>query len=184
MINALKFFALVLLVSSPSLFAKETRANEDGKGNSIYLDRHTVSCGTKGMKSFRLFRPTKTTIAYQFHCGSKSMGKRIHKETRANDYGNGNVIYLDRHKVNCGKRALQSFRLIRPTKDTIAYAYQCSSENLQSVTSHETRANEDGKGNIVYLDRHKVNCGNRYLTGFKLFRPTNDTIAYKYTCGQ
>lgn len=174
---------LLLSITASSVFAAETRANEDGKGNMIYLDRHRLDCGTKAIRSFKLFRPTRDTIAYSYACGSRSMGAGSSKETRANEDGKGNMIYLDRHSVSCGNHALQSFRLFRPTRTTIAYSYKCGTVKLKKITHHETRATDYGKGNMIYLDRQNVSCGSRYMTGFKLFRPTPTTVAYKYSCG-
>ena len=165
------------------VFAEETRANLDGKGNMIYLDRHHVSCGNKALSSFGLFRPTSDTIAYKYKCSQTSMGKAVSKETRANLDGGGNMIYLDRHQVDCGDKALLGFRLFRPTKTTVAYLYKCGSKPLSKVSSFETRATIDGGGNVIYLDRQQVSCGNNYITSFRLFRPTSSTVAYQYGCG-
>lgn len=175
---------LLSIAVVPSVFAKATLPNDDGNGHVVYLDRHNLNCGTKAIQSFRLYRPTKETIGYSYRCGSKSMGKQTHKETRANEDGKGNFIYLDRHKVNCGNYALQSFRLIRPTKSTMAYVYKCGTKHLNRVTNHTTKGTYDGKGHVVYLDRQKsINCGSRSLTAFRLFRPTKTTVAYKFSCG-
>lgn len=46
-----------------------------------------------------------------------------------------------------------------------------------------TVANDWGSGNSIYLDRHNVQCDtNQILSGFQLFRPKPNQIAYKYTC--
>lgn len=106
------------------------------------------------------------------------------KATLPNDDGGGKMYYLDRHKLDCGTRAIQSFRLYRPTSETIGYSYRCGRKSMGNQTHEETRANKDGKGNVVYLDRQKsINCGGRSLTAFQLFRPTKTTIAYKFSCG-
>lgn len=42
---------------------------EDGGGNSIYLDRQNVACGAgEAMTRFRLTRPSGNTIAYDYTC--------------------------------------------------------------------------------------------------------------------
>ena len=175
---------LLSIAVAPSAFAKATLPNDDGGGKMYYLDRHKLDCGTRAIQSFRLYRPTSETIGYSYRCGRKSMGNQTHEETRANKDGKGNVVYLDRHKVNCKNYALQSFRLIRPTNRTVAYVYKCGTKHLNRVTRHTTKGTYDGKGNVVYLDRQKsINCGGRSLTAFQLFRPTKTTIAYKFSCG-
>lgn len=46
-----------------------------------------------------------------------------------------------------------------------------------------TVANDWGGGNSIFLDRHNVQCDdNQILTGFQLYRPTPNQIAYKYKC--
>ncbi|OAD19459.1 hypothetical protein THIOM_004905 [Candidatus Thiomargarita nelsonii] len=160
-----------------------TPLNDDGRGNLIYLDRHHVDCGNKGLVKFRLFRRSRGRIAYQYSCGSRSMGQITTKRTGTNNDGNGNIIFLDRHHVNCGNKALLGFRLFRPTGSTIAYKYTCGSRSMGQITTKRTGTNDDGNGNLIFLDRHHVDCGNKVLLGFRLFRPTGSTIAYEYTCG-
>ena len=161
-----------------------TSPNDDGNGKMYYLDRHKLDCGASAIRSFKLYRPTKSTIAYAFKCGYKGMGRSTHKETRANDYGIGRMYYLDRHRVDCGSYALQSFRLIRPTKETVAYVYRCGTKRLNLITYHRTKRTAYGSGKVYFLDRQKkINCKESAITGFRLFRPTRKTIAYKYSCG-
>jgi len=178
-----KIVLLVLLITNTIVLAKETRANLDGRGNMVYLDRHHVNCGNRALRSFKLFRPTSNTIAYQYSCSQESMGQPIQKETRADLDGGGNMVYLDRQRVECNNMAILGFKLFRPTSNTVAYMYTCGSKKLNTVQHHETRANLDGRGNVIYLDRQYVNCGNNYITYFKLFRPTSNTVAYQYGCG-
>jgi hypothetical protein len=92
-------------------------------------------------------------------------------------------IYLDRHKVDCGKDGILGFQLRRPSKSKIDYKYAC----LDGINSNPgpykyTKTNDWGGGNTIYLDRHDVNCGSYPITDFKLQRPSNTTIRYEYRC--
>jgi hypothetical protein len=107
--------------------------------------------------------------------------------TPMNDDGGGNVIYLDRHDVNCGTgAAISKVRLQRewPSGKKYRYDYTCSKvAGLGACVNHSTNGNEDGGGNMVYLDRHDVKCKpGEVLTRFKVNRPTDKTIRYDYTC--
>ena len=48
-----------------------TPSQIDGRGNTIYLDRHHVNCNSAGVVSmFHLERPDKTHVRYQYQCCS------------------------------------------------------------------------------------------------------------------
>ena len=104
----------------------------------------------------------------------------------ANDDGAGNVLYLDRHYVNCSNGVMCMFSLERSGTNSIKYEYFCS--DLPNVTGNtvykNTPFNDDGLGNAVFLDRHNVDCGtNSLLAGFHLRRNDNGTlIRYDYQC--
>lgn len=52
---------------------------------------------------------------------------------------------------------------------------------MRDEKTHKTISNDWGDGNTVYLDRHHVNAPRgRILTGFRLFRPSDKTIAYEF----
>ena len=103
--------------------------------------------------------------------------------TNTDEDGGGNAIYLDRHHVNCGDDALNQFQLTRPSKNTINYRVHClEGVNSGSTDWKRTKANEDGGGNAVYLDRHHINCGMKPISKFWLRRPTDNQINYDYKC--
>jgi hypothetical protein len=53
----------------------------------------------------------------------------------------------------------------------------------QGYFNRNTPANDDGGGNLHYLDRHAVYCNaGEIMQGFHLYRPTSNTIAYQYRC--
>jgi predicted nucleic acid-binding Zn-ribbon protein len=169
-----------------SIRGYNTNADEDGGGNVVYLDRQHVNCGDDALTRFQLTRPSATTISYRVHCmEGVDSGKSDWKYTNADEDGGGNMVYLDRQKVDCGDTPITDFLLRRPTNNTINYAFKCS--NLphngncrELVTPHD----EDGGGNTVYLDRQNVECGEgEAMTSFRLTRnATGDRVNYTYTC--
>jgi len=103
--------------------------------------------------------------------------------TNTDEDGGGNAVYLDRQHVNCGDDALNRFQLTRPSKNTINYRVHClEGVNSGSTDWKKTKANEDGGGNAVYLDRHRINCGMKPISKFWLRRPTDNQINYDYKC--
>lgn len=105
-------------------------------------------------------------------------------KTPANDDGGGNLIYLDRHLVNCLTYAISSLHLYRPSLQEIAYEYKCVNAGNTSTFEKFTAANDDGGGNLTYLDRHEVDCVGKGLQFIHLERPSQSTIRYNYKCGE
>lgn len=81
-----------------------------------------------------------------------------------NDFGGnaGNVIYLDRHKVKCPDNAMMNgFTLENDhAKHDLQIGAQCESWSfgMTDVSRHQTGCNDDGGGQVQYLDRHRVAC--------------------------
>ena len=106
------------------------------------------------------------------------------RRTRANDWGGGKSIYLDRHDVDCGNDGLNNFRLYRPRSNQIAYTYGCLEGINAGRTNKNTGTNDWGGGNTIFLDRHNVNCGNNPIARFRLVRPAGNKIRYDYSCSK
>jgi len=52
-----------------------------------------------------------------------------------------------------------------------------------STFNKRTTTQEWGNNNIFWLDRHDVKCGaQEALQGFKLYRPSTNSLSYKYVC--
>jgi|DEB0MinimDraft_4_1074332.scaffolds.fasta_scaffold25755_2 hypothetical protein len=171
-----------------SIRGYNTNADEDGGGHVVYLSRQHVNCGDDAITRFQLTRTGANTINYRVHCmEGVDSGKSDWKYTTADEDGDGDVRYLDRHKVDCGDKAISDFWLKNRADDgTMKYAFRCSDLAHDNNMCYEmiTPFNDDGDGNMRYLDRHSVECGEGYaLTSFGLERNTNDSrIAYRYNC--
>ena len=99
--------------------------------------------------------------------------------TPLNDEGGGNAVFLDRHDVNCGSSgAISRLHLRRaPNGGRYQYEYACTPvPGLKNCVNKSTAANDDGRGNMIYLDRHDVSCdANQVLTRVHLTRPSENT---------
>jgi hypothetical protein len=105
------------------------------------------------------------------------------KDTPDNNWGNGNSIYLDRHRLNCGRGGIQRFQLKRPSGDEIDYKYTCvPGVNASQSGWKYTASNDWGGGNMIYLDRHTVDCGRKPISDLQLKRPAWNKIRYHYRC--
>ena len=104
-------------------------------------------------------------------------------QTLANDWGQGNSIFLDRHTVDCDDDGLNQFKLGRPQDHQINYSYKClEGINSPANINKDTGANDGGEGNIIFLDRHTVDCGDKPIARFVLAIPAEGEIRYDYTC--
>ena len=88
--------------------------------------------------------------------------------TQFNLDGRGKFVYLDRHRVACGKN-----QMICCTT-----SYPCYPRTFH------TRFTYDGRGNTVYLDRQNVKCSNQdFITYFHLNRNSHhNKVRYTYKC--
>lgn len=163
---------------------EQTRPNDWGGGNSIYLDRHTVNCKKDGLNQFQLRRPRGNQINYKYKClDGVDAPSNTKRNTGSNDWGGGNTIYLDRHHVDCKGKPIANFRLVRPANNKLRYDYQCN--NLK--TTGQCRDTNSGwnqeSANTIYLDRHNVQCNSdEVITKFNLVRNGKGKFRYNYKC--
>lgn len=106
------------------------------------------------------------------------------KTTGLNDSGGGNAIFLDRHDIECGeKSALNQFNLA--TSGTkVNYNFKCNSaSDIGSPVSKGTGFNEEGGGNVIYLDRHVIKCDpGSAISRIHLTRNGANKFQYEYKC--
>ena len=111
-----------------------------------------------------------------------TFGWQCHFETTPyNSDGGGNMVYLDRHYLNCGKRGMVRFHLDR-NGGSIRYEYFCCdipAETPGKSISYTTAFTADGNGDTVYLDRETVDCGpSAILTAIPSGKKTRTTTLY------
>jgi hypothetical protein len=154
------------------------------KKNPLALSQFHLKSGSAGFE--------KNTIKYDYKClagvekehtisGFDSGGKHTNCDT----HGDGNTVYLDRHNVDCGKSPILEFKGNRcMSTDKYRYKYRCGNHKSENCRDVSTNFNEEGSGNVVYLDRHDVKCkeGEEYISKFKLSRNGEGKYRYDYTC--
>lgn len=173
-----------------------TNMNDDGGGNTIYLDRHTMDCGNKGLNQLYYQRKQGgCEFQYKYTCATGgSLGPVTQQATPFNDEGGGNSIFLDRHNPDCGNNnVMTKLHLQRSGNNTYQLQYACAPNtqpqqlNCRNVT---TPFNDDGGGNSIYLDRHDIRCNsNEAIQQLRLVRGgTTDAnrnpnqYQYQYKC--
>jgi len=112
----------------------------------------------------------------------------VDKYTSWNDAGDGNTVYLDRHRLNCGGagNAMKMFKLERRRPNRIRYKYTCCQLSAGTCSTRK-KTNDytiDGGGKVVYLDRQRVSCTSTGLINeFWLSRNSgHDRYRYEYYC--
>jgi len=171
--------------------------NDEGGGNTIYLDRHNVDCGNNPIQRFHLTRDGRGNYRYDYTCGvayvkgganvtNDIIEKTSYKSTPSNDRGGGNNIYLDRHRVECeGDGYISQFLLSHMGNPyNYQYNYRCNkTKKPMKCRDVVTKPYSNGGGNAVYLDGLDVKCNNdEVLSAFQLYRPSEGTNAYWYRC--
>ena len=172
----------------------KTGFNPNGEGKVYYLDRHDVSCNKDGLRRFQLKNDytddANHTMAYEFRClTGLGITETTEKQTTADVDGDPpHTVYLDRHTVDCDNKPITQFKLGRNSdRDKIYYKYTCgnttASNSCRDVT---TEYNDQGAGNVIYLDRHNVKCNEgEYLSKFRLDAKDDDPqgkYRYEYKC--
>jgi hypothetical protein len=171
---------------------EKTTENDAAGGSMIHLDRHDVDCGEDGLTGFVLKKTGDNKMLYEYSCRDDiNTPLEAQKNTGSNDWGNNNTIYLDRHTMDCGNKAIGQFRLNRPANNTIMYNYKCSGKEATGtcredliVTSTKTG---HSKSKTTSLDDVHPKCNDdEVLTKVQFLRhnpnTSNETGSYKYTC--
>ena len=100
--------------------------------------------------------------------------------------GDGNMVYLDRQKVNCGLNSVITQFGLRRNNNVSWYQYHCCklTYGRQQCTHHNTKFSSDGGGNSIFLDRQNVMCPQgTTMQSFKLeWNSQQNQIRYVYTC--
>lgn len=90
---------------------------------------------------------------------------------------------LDKHNINCKSNAINNFKIdLSDDKKNLRYNYNCSSGgDFGEIVQKNTGFNKGGKGTIIYLDRHNLDCeSNAVLNNFYLTKNTDNLNNYRY----
>jgi hypothetical protein len=178
--------SLKMKTSQGECFSAEilhTPWNDAGRGNMLYLDRHTVDCGPGYILSFfGLQQLNGAQIRYNFSCikPSSSFNDCYDATTTVSRSDAKSVNFLDQHSPQCKPGyALNKFGLRREGPDGIFYAYSCCWVHMENCTVDTIDPQDAGSHTTYYLDRLPVAAGEfRAMTGFKLNSLTGNKQSY------
>jgi hypothetical protein len=174
-------------------FDMQTPPQDQGTHETVFFDRLIVAPGTNRiLSSFKLETLPDNKWRYNYRSCQIPGNLKVKADTGCQDAAEGNIWYLDRHKIKCKENsAIAKFKLTRPSetqKDSIKYDYTCiySPEDISNdCSNHETPRNDvwsNERDSIMWLDRHNLNCENgKVMNSFEVARDANK-IFFKYTC--
>ena len=111
------------------------------------------------------------------------MNNTHERSTRANNWGGGNSIFLDRHNVDCGNKALKGFHLRRPRGNQLQYKYQCGGATTSAGIRKDSGTNHWGGGHTLYLIAIGWIVAPTLFTNSNWFALNHHSIRYNYKCG-
>ena len=109
-------------------------------------------------------------------------------QTGWEDYGDGKTHYLDRQDVDCDGAPMTGFALkvdyLQGGGRKLAYAFTClAGVGLHDTAQKDSAVEDDGGGNLIFLDRQNVDCGDdAAISQFHLVRDGDTKQHYAYTC--
>jgi hypothetical protein len=128
--------------------------------------------------------------AYRLKENKESGGRVVQYTTTRNSTGygpdGGTKEYGNRHDLDCGVNgALTSFKFNK-SGNQVNNSFTCAkSEALGGSTSKMTEVNASGKSggrnDMYYIDRHDINCGDNFLSQWKLAQ-WSKSIRVHYSC--
>merc|ERR1711991_347492 len=103
--------------------------------------------------------------------------------------GNSNskeLIFLDRHDLNCGSDVIHQFHMRNSGWNSVWYQYNCMkvapSVKLVDRYSANNGFNEDH--NLIYYDRQKMYCDSGYLLTRFYGQNNNNNFGYAFECSK
>lgn len=104
--------------------------------------------------------------------------------TTSQNENNNNIIYLDRHKMDCGTSILKGFKMLHGPK----YEYQCYTSQLGGRTAAwGYNTGWQTAGSNIYLDRQHAWCPDRTLMSRIEAKSKNEwgwKFTYDFTCSR
>lgn len=169
---------------------------EGGHVGYILDDKGIVlSCDANyAMNKFQYVRQPSNllNIGYSYACNpfpGQSGDKIATMRTNTIPALEGEVFGLESLLVDCNNRPIIGFKL-KTTDDKLNYyyEYQCGNQTLAKIETKSTPFNDSnftGVAQTYNLDRHIIDCSNKFLTAFNL-RTTDDLTQYRYeySCGE
>lgn len=110
---------------------KSTEFNEDGGGNTMYLDRHNIDCGKNKVLTRLQLISGNNKIKYDYKCASSTRPLTCRTDTTPwSGELKGNSIQLIKHNIKCeSNEALSQLKLERKGDGNFNYKYTCCKIN-------------------------------------------------------
>ena len=144
-----------------SIETQETGRNDNSK-ELIFLDRHVLNCGVNPMKSMHLL-PDGGRIYYRYNCLKvvEDGIPLLSDTTKDNGFNDDpNLIYYDRQRVWCDDGQYLTKLVGRNSNGNFGYEFVCRTYDVSTPSCNEyyTNYNEATDKELVFLDRHNVEC--------------------------
>ncbi len=138
--------------------------------------------------SFLLNLITSETIKLKNHNSFKSQQvlnfiKTTDTTTPSND-GQGGVLHLDRHAINCGSNAAINYIKLNTVGGMKSYNYKCIRTNSISnnCINKQTSPTDGSKSFTDNIEKHSIDCNSgTVLRSFALERDSS-SIYFRYSC--
>ena len=177
-------------IYSPFVAAKEntsTQAVWVADGNPIFLDRFNINCDDKGINRLQFIAVGDDHGKYEYNCADGGvLSTNLPYSTKQVNLDKGNITDLGSMDINCGKnKVLTSLFLQRGKNEKHQYNYNCAAnKQSQKLKCRDvaTARNDDGGGNLVFLDRHNIACNKNEVLSQLVLAHSPDRIQYHYTC--
>ena len=165
----------------------DTKEASGGGGNAIFLDRFEINCDNNGINRLQYMRVGNDNGKYEYNCADGGvLENNVLHSTKQVDLDRGNINDLNNIDINCGKNnVLTSLYLQRGLGGKHQYNYNCAA-NKQSkklkCRNVATPLDDDGDGNLFYLDRHNIVCKENEALSQLMLVHYPDKNQYQYTC--
>ena len=197
-------------VPTPSKLVDGISYWQEEGGHPIYLDRQNMDCGDTGINKFKYERKLSRPNDPNSFTGQAKYTFKCHKgfkSTRGGDqytppgyHGDGSVIYLDKHNINCGDKALERLFVRRDLGepgadgspagyDQLKYLFNCGSRPLKDCEEKVTAWVDDSEPYQEVLANLDVSCPeDKVLTRLQMTREKTlaegftGNVRYEYKC--
>ncbi|CAB9514905.1 Mannan endo-1,4-beta-mannosidase [Seminavis robusta] len=159
------------------------------------LERHILDCNGKGISQFGLVQPFVLHYNYYYSCSDLTDATPgAMQQTPLDAAFLGNVIFLDRHAIDCQTSPIQYLHLVSSANQRIGYNYKCGEVYLHEVEDYYTEwASTNGlwgRINVRFLERHDVKCPTGKVLSYVQLQTngqgriiSNNKMRYHYKCG-
>ncbi len=151
------------------------------------LAQQEVLCPNNGaLNSIKYNRLSGNTFQYGYNCSSDwdNTDKTSCKSTVFQLNRNNQAFALGDHSLICDNGSVMTGFQMEANADAIRYNYKCAPQTKPlTCRRRSTPPNDSGQGDMVYLDRHNIQCGEDEVLSFlKLVNDSSDKYHFEYSC--